>query len=93
MAAIGDKVADGSIRKLIGTDDGKVTCVQCGADIPLHGMHWVHEVCPQCLQCYRWGTMTDYNLYVSHGFWYGEGLKAIRQSIAKAGGRYVPSFR
>lgn len=73
-------------------EENFILCHRCGAKVWLHGAHWVAEVCPNCLQTFRWGSGADYNIYPDCGYFTPEGQKRIRANIAKNGGRYVPEF-
>jgi len=85
-------VATADIRKKLADDTATITCPRCQTEVKLHGIHWVSEVCPKCLQSFRWGYGADYNLYTDCGFWHGEGERKIRAKIAADGGRYLPTF-
>ena len=69
---------------------GETTCPTCQTTVPLHGMHWVTEICPGCCQMFHWGLMADYNLYTAAGFWPPETFARIVANL-EANGRYVPS--
>lgn len=64
----------------------------CDATVPMHGLHWVHEVCPKCLQVYAHGLGADYSIHASTGFWMGTEKQQMLDKIAYHGGRYVPHF-
>ena len=65
----------------------------CGTTVPLHGLHWVHEVCPKCLACYAYGFGADDGLYPDFGAAFDAATRArVVANVARNGGRYVPEF-
>lgn len=62
----------------------------CGADVRMHGYHWVQQICPQCLQTYRVTTGND--VVVMPGYWPADTRQRIEDNIKRNGGQYVPSF-
>ena len=67
--------------------------MRCGAVIPLHGYHWVHEVCPKCLANYFYGWGSDTGLYPDFGATYDAATRTrVVENIQRNAGRYIPTF-
>jgi len=67
-------------------------CTRCNHEIPLHGIHWVHEVCPNCTAMYFYGSLSDYDLHPGPGFWPEPQKTQMKARMAAEGGRYIPRF-